>query len=222
MEKKNFSIDEALRFGWNTMKTNFWFFFGILVTAFAVNWVPYSLAIILQRYSSGLATLFYIVSFVVQVVVNIGLIRIVLKFCDNEKPEFNDLFRFKGFFWRYMGGSLLMALVVSVGTLLLVVPGIIWAIMFQFNLLLIIDKNLSIMEAFDHSAKLTKTVKWKLLGFGLLLGLINYLGILVFLVGLLATIPTTMLAYARVYRKLSGQIEPAGTTVQTEGAAAAT
>jgi len=209
VEKKNFSIDEALRFGWSTMKANFWFFFGILVTAFAVNWIPYSFAILLQRSSSGLVGLFYIVSFVVQVIVNIGLIRIILKFCDNEKPEFNDLFRFKGFFWRYVGASLLMALVVGVGMLLLVVPGIIWAIMFQFSLWLIVDKNLRIMDAFDRSSKLTKTVRWKLLGFGVLMGLINYLGVLVFVVGLFATIPTTMLAYAHVYRKLLGQTESA-------------
>ena len=209
MEKKNFSIDEALKFGWNTMKANFWFFFGILVTAFAVNWIPYLFAIVLQRSSSGLAVLFYIASFVVGVIVNIGLIRIVLKFCDDQKPEFNDLFRFKGFFWRYVGASLLMALVVGVGMLLLVVPGIIWAIMFQFGLWLVVDKNLRIMDAFDRSGKLTKTVRWKLLGFGVLVGLINYLGILVFLIGLFATLPTTMLAYAHVYRKLLGQIDPA-------------
>jgi uncharacterized membrane protein len=133
------------------------------------------------------------------------MIRISLKFCNEEKPEFNDLFRFKGNFWRYLGGSLLLGITVTAGLILFVIPGVIWAIMFQFYAYLIIDKNVGIMDAFRSSGEITKSVRWKLLGFGLLLALINYLGILVFLVGLLATIPTTMLAYAWVYRKLLDQ-----------------
>ncbi len=210
MDRKYFSIDEALRFGWNTMKTNFWFFFGILVAMIAAIYIPYVLAIVADSLSSGLAFLFYVVSYVIAMIVNIGLIRIVLKLVDGEKPDFADLFRFQGFFWRYLGGSLLMALIVSVGVMLFVIPGIIWAIVFQFYGWLIIDKNLGIMDALSHSLKITKTVRWKLLGFGVLLGLINYLGILVFLVGLFATIPTTMLAYAHVYRKLLVQTENSG------------
>ncbi|UCG30717.1 MAG: hypothetical protein JSV53_02230 [candidate division WOR-3 bacterium] len=211
MDRKDFSIDEALRFGWNTMKTNFWFFFGILVAMIAAIYIPYALAVVADRLSSGLAFLFYVVSYVIAMIVNIGLIRIVLKLVDGEKPDFADLFRFQGFFWRYLGGSLLMALIVSVGVMLFVIPGIIWAIVFQFYGWLIIDKNLGIMDALSHSLKITKTVRWKLLGFGVLLGLINYLGILVFVVGLFATIPTTMVAYAHVYRKLLVQTENSGT-----------
>ncbi len=211
MDRKDFSIDEALRFGWNTMKTNFWFFFGILVAMIAAIYIPYALAVVADRLSSGLAFLFYVVSYVIAMIVNIGLIRIVLKLVDGEKPDFADLFRFQGFFWRYLGGSLLMALIVSVGVMLFVIPGIIWAIVFQFYGWLIIDKNLGIMDALSHSLKITKTVRWKLLGFGVLLGLINYLGILVFVVGLFATIPTTMVSYAHVYRKLLVQTENSGT-----------
>ena len=63
------------------------------------------------------------------------------------------------------------------------------------------------MDSIKRSGDLTKTVRWKLLGFGILLMLINYLGLIVLIVGLFATIPTTMLAHAWVYRKLLGQTE---------------
>jgi hypothetical protein len=43
--------------------------------------------------------------------------------------------------------------------------------------------------------------------FGLALGGINILGALVFFVGLFATIPTSMVAYAYVYRTLAGDAE---------------
>lgn len=202
---KDFSIDEALKFGWNTMKANFWFFVGILVVAWVVVNIPFLLGNFLRNESLWFYMLFTVIGWVLQLIVGIGLIRISLKFCSGETPEFNDLFRFKGYFWRYLGGSLLLAIAVTAGFMLFVVPGVIWAIMFQFYALLIIDKNKSITDAFKHSAEVTKSIRWKLLGFGLLLALINYLGILVFLVGLLATIPTTMLAYTWVYRKLLEQ-----------------
>ena len=207
VDKKDFSIDEALKFGWNTMKTNFWFFFGILIVAWIVVYVPSLIGNILRDKSFFLYLFFMLVSWAVQIIIGIGLVRIYLKFCDGAKPEFNDLFKFQGFFWRYLGGSLLVALIVAVGILLFVIPGIVWAIMFQFFGFLIIDRNLSVMDSVRQSANLTKTVRWKLLGFGLLLMLINYLGVLVLIVGLFATIPTTMLAHAWVYRKLLGQTE---------------
>jgi uncharacterized membrane protein len=150
-----------------------------------------------------------------QFVVGIGLIKISLKLCSEETPEFNDLFSFKGFFWRYLGGSLLLAITVMVGFMLFVIPGIIWAIMFQFYAFLIIDRNLGIMDSFKHSVEVSKSVRWKLLGFGLLLAVINYLGLLVFLIGLFATIPTTMLAYAWVYRKLLDQTPQAAAVAQS-------
>lgn len=205
MAKKDFSIDEALKFGWNTMKTNFWFFFGILIVAWIVIYVPSLIGNLLRDKSFFLYLFLMLITWAVQIVINIGLIRISLKFCDGEKPEFNDLFRFQGFFWRYLGGSLMVALIAVVGMFLFIIPGIIWAIMFQFFGFLIIDKNLGIMDSVRQSGNLTKTVRWKLLGFGLLLMLINYLGLLVLIVGIFATIPTTMLAHAWVYRKLLGQ-----------------
>ncbi len=213
---KDFSIDEALKFGWNTMKTNFWFFFGILVVAWVVVYIPYIIGSLLRNTSFLFYLLFTFIGWAVQLMVSIGLIRISLKFCSGETPEFNDLFRFKGYFWRYLGGSLLLAITVTVGFMLFIIPGVIWAIMFQFYAFLIIDKNLGIMDSFKHSGEITKSIRWKLLGFGLLLALINYIGVLVFLVGLFATIPTTMLAYAWVYRKLLDQT-PRLTAASTAG-----
>ena len=207
MTKKDFSIDEALKFGWNTMKANFWFFFGILIVAWVIVYVPALIGNLLRDESFFLYFIFMFASWTVQVIISIGLIRIYLKLCDGGKPEFSDLFKFQGFFWRYLGGSLLVGLVVMVGILLLVIPGIVWAIMFQFFGLLIIDKNLGVMDSVRRSGELTKNVRWKLLGFGILLMLINYLGLIVLIVGLFATVPTTMLAHAWVYRKLLDQSE---------------
>jgi len=93
------------------------------------------------------------------------------------------------------------------GTILLIVPGVIWAVKFQFFSYFIIDKGLGPIEALKKSSAITKGVKWNLLGFDLLIGGIALLGVLALLIGLLAAIPTAMIAMAFVYRKLLAQTE---------------
>jgi uncharacterized membrane protein len=113
-----------------------------------------------------------------------------------------DLFSYRSFFWRYLGGTLLYSLFVLGGLLLLIIPGIIWGIRYQFIPYLIVDKNMSVGEAVRRSNDLTRGSTWELLGFSVVLLVINLLGVLAFIVGQLVTIPITMLAQAYVYRRL--------------------
>ena len=70
--------------------------------------------------------------------------------------------------------------------------------------MLIIDKkDLSMGEAFRESARITDGVKWKLFGFFLATVFLNIVGALCLVLGLLVSIPVSMLAYVHLYRKLS-------------------
>lgn len=209
MEKKDFSIDEALRFGWNIMKDNFWFFVGILIVAGVITGIPHAIASAFEDSAEGLSFLFRVVAWIVDIIISIGLITIALKFLDGQKPEFKDLFAFQKHFINYLGGAILTGLAVLGGFILLLIPGIYWAIKFQFFGYSVVDQGSDPILAMRRSARITKTVKWKLLWFGILLALINTLGLICLIVGLFATIPTTIVAYAFVYRKLLGQTESA-------------
>jgi hypothetical protein len=59
-----------------------------------------------------------------------------------------------------------------------------------------------ITDSLRRSAKLTHGVKWQLLGFTILAALLNIVGAILFFVGLLVTVPVTMLAFAHIYDKL--------------------
>jgi uncharacterized membrane protein len=56
-------------------------------------------------------------------------------------------------------------------------------------------------------------VKWKLLGFGIVLAIINVIGAMCLFVGLFVTVPVTLLAFSSVYRKLLSQTESAQAAV---------
>jgi len=92
MDRKDFSIDEALRFGWNTMKDNFWFFVSIVVVAGVIILIPQGIASALEDSSPGLSFLFRVIQWIAEIIIGIGLIVISLKFLDGQTPEFKDLF----------------------------------------------------------------------------------------------------------------------------------
>ena len=89
---------------------------------------------------------------------------------------------------------------------MLIVPGVIWAIKYQFFAYLIVDKKMGPWEAIQKSGEMTAGNKGNLFLLGLILALINIAGAICLLVGLFATIPTTMLAIVYVYRKLLGEV----------------
>jgi uncharacterized membrane protein len=221
VEKKDFSVEEALQYGWNIMKENIWFFVGVLVVAWALAGVPHIIANILQRESSGLAFFFRIIGWVADIIVSIGLITIALKFLDKQEPKFEDLFSFRPYFWKYLGASILTAIIVWVGFFLMIIPGIYWALKFQFFGYFVVEHGRDPVEAMRMSSRITQTVKWKLFGFGLVLALINIVGAICLFVGLFVTIPVTLLAYSSVYRKLLEQTESAQVGPSTPEAAPA-
>lgn len=209
MATQKFSKSEALRFGWNTMKSNLGFFIGLLIVTYLICLVPSITAELLAKKAPILSIVINIAGIVLSIVIQMGLIRISLRFCNNEKGEFADLFSCFPLFFKYLAGSILYTLITWVGIILLIIPGIIWAIKFQFFHYFIVDKGVGPIEALRRSSKITKGAKWDLFLFDILLMLVNLLGAICLLIGLFATIPTTMVAMAFVYRKLLAQIEVA-------------
>jgi len=207
MTTKNFSKSEAIRFGWNTMKSNLAFFIGLLIVGGLLLYVPYIIARRVMEANVFLGVVFYIAYYALTIVISMGLVKTALRFCDKEKGRFSDLFSQYRLFFNYLFSLILYGLIVFGGTLLLIVPGIIWGIKFWFFDYFVVDKGLGPIEALERSSAITEGVKWNLFVFFLMLIGINLLGALCLLVGLVATIPTTMVACAFVYRRLLAQTE---------------
>jgi uncharacterized membrane protein len=136
-----------------------------------------------------------------------GLITISLKLIDGSKAELGDLFSRVHLFFKYLGGEILYGLIILAGLVLLIVPGVLWALKFALVGYFIMDRELGPVEALRKSAAATAGAKWNLFLLVLLLAGINLLGALALVVGLFATIPTTVVAVAFVYRRLLAQLE---------------
>ncbi|MCD6385224.1 hypothetical protein J7M23_05540 [Candidatus Sumerlaeota bacterium] len=205
MTTQKFSKGEAIRFGWRTMKSNLGFFIILLIVVGLIYVIPDFIEKLVRKDAPLLAILIHLGSWVISIVVQMGVIKIALRFCDEEEAELGDLFTCFPLFFKYVAGSILYGLIVIVGLLLLIIPGIIWSIKFWFFPYFIVEEGVGPIQALKKSSLITRGAKWDLFLFGLLLGLINLLGALCLVIGLFATVPTTMVAWAYVYRELSAQ-----------------
>ena len=211
MKDKGFNFSDVLGSGWDVMKANFWFFVGIGIVYAIVNSMTNMLNEMIKNTYAPTALvaivriILGIVGQVISVVLGIGIIRISLSFCDGVKPRFGTLLDGWDCFWRYAGTMILYSLIILGGSLLLVIPGIIWSVKFSLSYYFVIDKGLNPIEALKASARATMGVKWELFGFGILCVLIYVLGFICLVVGLFAAYPMVLIASTLVYRQLVSQ-----------------
>ena len=172
-----FSKSEAIKFGWSVMKANFLFFLGILLTILVIN-IVFNGIVGLFKKAAFLYMIFSLGLIAIGLIMNMGLIKIVIKFYDKQKPEFADLFKQYHLIIKYFLASLVYGLAVAIGLLLFIVPGIYLGIKMQFYGYFIVDKKMGTVESLKASWGVTKGSFWNLFLFGLLCFGINLLGIL--------------------------------------------
>jgi uncharacterized membrane protein len=205
MEK--FSKKEAIKFGWEIAKKKIKFFVPLLILVFGVSSLFDYLSDLAKKESFLISFLLTIIGVALSIIFSLGLIKISLKICDGEEPKISDLFSQYPLFFKYLFASILKNLITLFGFILLIIPGIILSIRFGFFDYLIVDRNSRIVESLRKSWEITKGNAWNLFLLYILLGLINLLGFFALIVGLFWSIPTTMIAEAFVYRKLSSELK---------------
>lgn len=211
----NFSISEAVKYGWEKMKANLWFFVIAFIIALVIQMIPnmfrpagtpiydqYGYQANVSAPTSPLFILVTIIFALIKMVVDMGFLKAALNINDNQKPELIELYKNYPLLLKYLAGSILFGLIVVVGFMLLIIPGIIFAVKLQYYSFLIVDKGMGPIAALKRSWEMTSGVGMRLFLFGVVLGLINVAGALALLIGLFVTVPTTLIASSFVYRKL--------------------
>jgi hypothetical protein len=199
-----FSATGAITFAWETFKKRTWFFVGMTFVVGVVSWVIGALvgSVTASSDSASAALLGFALNLSLSTLLNMGVIAYALKAHDSpEKAELMDLWH-PQVFLPYLGSTILVFLCVAFGFILLIVPGIIVGLMLMFTPYLVVDKNLGAVEAMKESRRITEGSKWQLCILAALLFLMNVAGAIALLVGLLVSVPVSMLAVAHAYRQL--------------------
>lgn len=203
MASSSFTIKQSLNYGWNAFKKNWQFLIVVFVIVTLIGMIPSWLHDWARDNMPNVSFAFSIISWIVQMVTGIGVIVICLRIVDGKKPKLNDIYIHYPMLLNYFLGSLLYGLVTIGGLFLLIIPGIIWGIKYQYTTYLIIDQGMSPIEAFKKSGKITQGQKMKLFWLGFFYIGITLLGILAVGIGLIISWPIIALSTAFVFRKLS-------------------
>ncbi len=196
----SYTSQDALSYGWKAMKDRFWFFFLfllilLLLSVGASNLVHFVLPHPLRGFGS------WLVSALVGMITIWGALRIL-----DGRPvawqAWKDLFSSGTRLGNFLACQFLYTLIWIGGLVLLIVPAIIWSIQFGFAGFIVLDEGLGPAEALRRSSAITRGFRGELFLFWLLVFAINLLGLLALAVGLFATIPTSMMATAWIYRRL--------------------
>lgn len=155
-----------------------------------------------------LALVFLVLSSAVPVIIQGPLIAgfhiFTMKKLLGQRPEFADLFKGFNYFVPTLVASLLIGLFVFCGTLLCIIPGLVVAAMYKFAYLFIVDKKMDFWPAMQASHAVVKRDYVGFTLFLVLLALVNLLGVLCCVVGMLVTIPVTFAAITMAYREIVG------------------
>jgi len=133
-----------------------------------------------------------------------GMHIFTMKKMLGRRAEFADLFLGFNFFVPTLVASLLIALFVSIGMLLCIIPGLVVAAMYTFTYLFIVDKRMDFWPAMQSSHAIVKRDYVGFTLFLILLFLVNLLGVLCCIVGVFVTIPVTVAAITVAYKEIVG------------------
>ncbi len=198
-----FRVGDAISYGWSAYWKNVGPLLLLVIIIAAVNFV----ISLIGNGVNGVAgrIVLQLISFIVGVIVAMGLIRASLAVLEGRDPDVRMLLETDGF-GPYVVASILVTLGVAIGFFLLIIPGIILLIMWHFFGYVIVENpETGPVDAMRRSAEITRGHRWQLLGLGLLLLGINILGLLACCAGVLFTYGITAVTVAYAYKTLSGQ-----------------
>ncbi|RDI28240.1 putative membrane protein [Rhodococcus sp. AG1013] len=214
------SVGAALSYGWNKFKANPGAWIGILVVAFLITMLvslPFSFggnreydnfSDLASSSFSAWQIIGNIVTAIVGYLISAALIRGALHETDGRRPAFGSFFEFKNV-GAIIIASFLVGLMTSIGLVLLVIPGIIIAFLTWWTLEFVVDQDQDAITAIKSSFRAISSNWAPLLLLAITLFFLNILGALLCLVGLLVTVPMTIIASTYAYRvTVGGRVAP--------------
>jgi uncharacterized membrane protein len=222
------SIKSIVSQSWETFKKNWKF---IIPAMIITGLLGAGFNMVSSERSAILGIIGMIVSFVIGIAITLGWAQVLLKYTTGHVATTEDFISKKLQWKTYVVGYVIVIIFTSLAGSLLVVPlfgiiasggtsiplivissiiGLISLVLLVFisvrymflSFIAIEHPGISGWAALKKSATMTKGHIGKLIGYMLVLGLINIIGFLCLIIGLLITIPVTKLAIAYLYQQL--------------------
>lgn len=199
------SIRQAFNFAWPVFKKRFGFFTAVLLTIFGA-WVVLEVIVITgQRFGILLWAMAHLAFMIFVAGVELGFLHACLTSYDKGQATFADIVSYSALGPKFLAGQILYLLMVLLGLLLLVVPGIYLSVRYSLFSFCMADGETDLMRSFQQSAILTEGIRIYLFWIFIALLVLNVLGACLLGLGLFITVPLSVLMMTAVYRQLSAR-----------------
>ncbi|NER82262.1 MAG: hypothetical protein F6K42_22405 [Leptolyngbya sp. SIO1D8] len=133
-----------------------------------------------------------------------GYYIVAFQIARNRPKAFGDFFKGFNRFLPILLLSIVSSILILVGIILLIIPGLYLAVAYMFAMPLLLDKNLDFWASLETSRKLI-TKKWlSFFIFVILLIFLNLAGAILLGIGLLVTLPLTNCVIVAAYEDIVG------------------
>jgi len=199
------SIRSCLRRGWALVRNNFWPIVGISALISVLLAVAHSAGVVISPSHDGPNGVGSIIGLLVSGPLMGGLYLYFLNRIRGQPVTIETAFAgFSNRFLHLFLGNFVATLLMVLGFLCLILPGIYLWVAWTFTLPLIVDRRLDFWSAMEVSRKMVTRHWWKLLGLVLVLALLKYAGLLVFCLGIFITGPIALAALMYAYEDIFG------------------
>ncbi len=186
-------LGEYLKTGWELFKRYPGGFIGFSLVYFLIQ-----IALALVPYLGWAA------SGAVSPVLLIGFFIVSAKLLQGRSPHFRDFFLGFRFFFPLLLTAVVGGLLTGIGWLLLIIPGVYLMVSYLFAASLVVDRRLDFWQALELSRSAVNPIWFGMFGFFLLLVLVNLLGVIALVAGLLVSLPVSSCALTAAYADLFG------------------
>ena len=182
-----------------------WDFIGQAWDLVKPHWLPLSAMFLIVGLIGAIPYLGGCAMFIIGGAIYVGINRALLGLVAGKTPTVGMMFEGFDRFGQAFLAALVSGLLIGLGTLFFIVPGIILAIMWMFVSLVLAETDLDFWPALEASANLTAGYRWELFCLMLACLLVGLLGLLACCVGIFVAQPVIFTAIALAYRFLQGR-----------------
>ena len=203
MERKGFSVGEVLKFSFQEWKRNWLLWLSITLFAVLIPMLPQALLMNISEDAIIPQVALNLVRLILTVLVHMGILTVAILAAKQQSFSFSDFFSKFHLFPAYLLGKIIFLFGMMIGLFLLIVPGVIFAVKFNLWPFFVLDHGAGGIESLKESNKAVEGAKWDILLFWIAGILLNIFGFLLLGVGFLITWPVTLIAWSKIYLKLT-------------------
>ena len=188
--------------GWRQL----WKYFLELFLILIISWVlglPGSLIGWLGGPNPVASLFVFIYTLLVLWPVGYGVSFAYLKAARGDRLEIKDIFAAFQNFWNAVLANLLVAIIIGIGLIFIIIPGIFFACKLAFTPYLVVDRQMDVIEAIRTSWRMTGGHGWKVFLIGLLGIPIFIAGLICFGIGAIISVMWISMAMASLYHAVS-------------------